>query len=310
VVVLVGLQVGLNYGGQNQRNNWTFFDRAKSMLAPLPAGSLLLSEGDWDNHTLQYAQTCERLREDVDVVSMSNLMVYWAGPVVRRHHADVVFPGDVLVPSPEPFKGQRMGHLHGREVGMREAYSLSYLFDANIDRRPLFTTDFRNNRSFAGAGSWREDFSLLPMGPLNKVVRKGAEPGLDAYVEESLRYLADLEKVAGGEPPEGLREYRVWSQCWNDYARFFVRAFSLIDEPGVTPQGLNTLATAMERFETGYPDQLQVRFYWDLALVYSMLADSDGVRGAALQKLWRERLHLHEPPLPQHERIRDMMQEG
>lgn len=279
------------------------------MLQHLPKGSLLLSEGDWDNHTLQYAQTCEHLRDDVAVVSMNNLMVYWAGPVAKRHYDDVVFPGDVLVLSREPFKGQRMGHIHGREIGMREAYSLSYLFEANVDRRPVFTTDFRRNRNFAGAGSWSKDFTLLPMGPLNKVVRVGEEPTFDTYVDESLVCLPDLERITRDTPTDGSREYRVSSEYWNDYGRFFVRAFSLIDKPGVSRRGLDKMASVMESFEAGYPAPLQVRFYWDLALVYSMLSDEDPGRAAALDQLWRRRLYSQKPPLAQHEHIREMMRQ-
>lgn len=300
--IIVAVQLGVHYGGEDQHGNRTYYDNAKLGVEHLPAGALLLSAGDLDNHTLQYVQACEHLRDDVAVVSMNMLMMYWAGPVARRQYSDVRFPGDVLVPSIAPYRGTEMASAHGVDIGLRDVYSLSYLIDENIDDRPIYTTRFQGNATFANAKSWTQNYVMLPVGTINKVIRRGEEPPLAYYLEESLAHLPDLGRIAERAPARGSREFRLWVKYWSDYETLFAVSYYMLDKPGATTPALEKLASIMEDFGKGYPGEPRARFSWDLAAVYAGLADHDPSRREALDELWQKRLRGQEPPSESHDR--------
>jgi hypothetical protein len=296
VVVLVVLQIAINFTDQDQSDNRFFRDDARMKLAPLPAGAILLSSGDTADHTIQYLQVCEHLRDDVTAAGLSLLNQYWAGPVVRRRFDKIVFPGDVLMPSRQPAKGRYMISVHGKDVGNRNAYSLSYLFDANIDHHPIYTSKFRRYRDFRGARSWSAGYNLLPMGTLNKVLRKEESIDFDAYLSECVQYLPDLDAIGTHPPDKDTWEYLIWSEYWNDYQTQFYTLVRLLDQTEAGNQSLERLSSLMEKFAAYCPFDLQDAFYWDMALVYAVAVEGDEANRSKLKNLWQSRLKTSTPP--------------
>ena len=311
VIVLVGLQLALHYKTEDRSNHRFFHNDAALKLEHLPPGALLLTSEDTESHSLQYLQECEHIRDDVSAINMDLLTHYWAGPVVERNHQSIVFPGDILMPSAAPSKGQFMASVHGTDIGYRNAYSLSYLFDANIHDHPIYTTRFLRRTKFRGARSWSKDYALLPMGTLFKVIKKGEDVSLDAYLAESTNYLPDLQYLGQLALEKGSWEYFTWLQYWYDYQLQISTAVQIAGKPGATEQSLETLASLMENYEATCPLPLKGAFYWDLAIVYSYLLDSDPAMRDALRKLWNERLKSIPAPSFQHDRkIRNALQGG
>lgn len=300
VVILVVSQITLSYTSQDQSDNWFFYKDAKMKLDPLPAGALLLTSGDTVDHTVQYLQVCEHQRDDVTAAGLSMLNQYWAGPIVKRRLEKIVIPGDVLMPSMTPARGSYMISVHGKDVGYRNAYSLSYLFDANMKDHPIYTSKFRRYRDFRGARSWSVGYNLLPMGTLNKVVRKTDRIDFDAYLEECVRFLPDLDKIGKHRPKRGTWEYLIWSEYWNDYQTQFFALVRLLEQTGAGDRSLALLPDLMEKFSAYCPYDMQDSFYWDLALVYSMAVERNEGMRKKLGDLWRGRLQSSTPPSQQH----------
>ena len=308
-VVLVGLQLGLNFASQNQSKNTFFYDHAKMKLEHLPPGSLMLTAGDTDNHTLMYVQECEGLRDDVTVVNLDMLKLYWAGPVVKKQMPGVVIPGEVLLPAPAPVRGPKIVSVRGTDVGERDMYSLSYLIDANIQSHPIYTTKFTGVQAFRGETSWNRDYVLLPMGSLYKVIRKGERVVFDDYIREAARFLPDLDGAGAHLHDEGSWEHITASKYWRDYQEQFAALMQKAREPGASVASLQTLASLMERFASVYPSPLQEAFYWDLALVYTWVLDYDASSLGALRELWNEKLKSSRAPSAQHDqRVRRALQ--
>jgi hypothetical protein len=294
------LQIALNSNDQDRSDNRFFYDYARMKLEPLPHGAILLTSGDTVDHTIQYLQVCELMREDVTAAGLSLLNQYWAGPVVRRHLDKIVIPGDVFMPSQRPERGSYMVSVQGKDVGYRDAYSLSYLFDANIEDHPIYTSKFQRHQDFRDAMSWSAGYYLLPMGTLNKVLRKGEGVDFDAYLSECVQYLPDLDAIGTRPPDKDTWEYLIWSEYWNNYQTQFYTFVRLLEQTGASDRSIDRLLTLMDKFAIYCPFDLQDAFYWDMALVYALAAERDERSRTKLIDLWESRLKTSTPPSERH----------
>jgi hypothetical protein len=308
-IILIVSQIVLSFSDQDQSDNWFYYNDAKMKLDPLPSGTLLLTSGDTADHTNQYMQVCEQVRPDITVAALGMLNQYWAGPIVKRRLDDITIPGDVLMPSPTPSRGNYMVSVHGKDVGYRHAYSLSYLFDANIQTHPIYTSKFLRYRDFSSAMSWSDNYMLLPMGTLNKVLRKTDRVDFDSYLEECVQYLPDLEAIGTDQPEKGTWEYLIWSEYWNDYQTQFFALVRVADQLGAGDRQLRHLASLMDKFAAYCPYDLQNSFYWDMALVYAMFSELSSPNREKLNDLWRSKLRSSNPPSQRHEsKIREALE--
>jgi hypothetical protein len=309
-ITLVILQIAVSFSSANQSDNWFYYHDAQRKLQPLPERTILLTSGDTADHTIQYLQTCEGMREDVTVAALGMLNQYWAGPIAKRQLEQIVIPGDVLMPSPKPARGSFMVSVHGKDVGHRNAYSLSYLFDANIKHHPIYTSKFLRYRDFSNARSWNDNYILLPVGTLNKVLRKGDRIDFDAYLRECVKYSPDLDTIGKNPPRKGSWEYLLWSEYWNDYQTQFYTLVRLVDQLGAGGHSLKQLASLMEKFAAYCPYELQIPFYWDMALVYSLSPQFDDASRQKLRDLWQDKLKSSRPPSQKYAtKIREALQQ-
>ncbi|MFH1755191.1 MAG: DUF2723 domain-containing protein [Candidatus Latescibacterota bacterium] len=298
VLILVMLQLALHYKSADQSDNWFFYNDAKMKLAHLPLGSILLTSGDTADHTVQYVHVCEHLRSDVTTASLSMLNQYWAGPIAKRQLDKIVVPGDVFMPSSTPVNGRYIVSVHGKEVGYRDAYSLSYLFDANIAHHPIYTCKFLRYREFKGATSWSKNYVMLQAGSLNKVLRKGDSIQFNSYLDECSKYLPDLDTMGRFTPARGTWQYLMWTEYWNDYQTQFFTLVRMADQLGADDRSLKLLQSLMETFAQYCPYDLHISFYWDMALAYSLSSQLGEPGHRALQELWNSRLKSAAPPSP------------
>jgi hypothetical protein len=220
-LAVVVVQVGVHYKGEDQSDNWLFHDHAKLKLEHLPDRAILLTNGDTDSHTLQYLNDCERLREDVTVLKMESLFKYYYNRLIEKHAPDVVLPGDILYPSMEPVRGVSSVEIPGLETGSGVLYSLSYLFDANIERRPIYAVRFQRNRLFKNAQSWKRDYVLIPTGTIQQVRRKTDRLSFQNLLAEATSHLPPIETLQKRAFEEGTWEYFTWSRYWRDYQDLF-----------------------------------------------------------------------------------------
>jgi hypothetical protein len=207
------------------------------------------------------------------------------------------------MPSPTPARGRYIISVQGKDVGYRDAYSLSYLLDANIEDHAIYTSKFRRYRDFRGERSWSAGYNLLPMGTLNKVLRKGERIDFDAYLSECLQYLPDLDEIGAHPPEKDSWDYLIWSEYWNDYQTQFYTLVRLLDQTGASARSLGRLPSLMERFDAYCPFELQDAFYWDMALVYALAANNDESNRTKLIDLWQGRLKTSAPPSERHATI-------
>lgn len=309
VVAIVGVaaQFGLNYRAQDQSDNWLLYKDAMIKLEKLPADAILLTVGDNHNNTLQYIHECEDARPDVVVLSLDFLGRPYYTPIVRKHF-DVTLPADVYVPAPKPIKGRFPVTSQGRNLGNRLVYSLSYFFDENIDRRPIYLTNFLLQPAYAQERSWQDEYDLALLGTLLKVVRVDNRPTFDEIVAEAPNYLPDLDDIAGTRYEKDTWEDYIWASYWVDYHKMFLALNATFPTTGGSNASLTRTATLLESFAENYPEGAPGLVYWELGLLYAFMSERDPAARDRLDALWGEHLNGVQPPTSLHaERVRAVL---
>ena len=65
VILLLSLQIGINYGGQDHASTHIFEDYGKRVLDSMPKDSLFLMKGDNLVNTIAYLQESEHYRKAI-----------------------------------------------------------------------------------------------------------------------------------------------------------------------------------------------------------------------------------------------------
>ncbi|EGC39829.1 hypothetical protein DICPUDRAFT_52381 [Dictyostelium purpureum] len=150
-IVAIGIsiyQIQSNYYLQDQSNNYSFYDYGHAILDTLPRNTLLLVGGDLCTNVPMYLNLVEKVRPDVDIVSMEIMSWEWfkvtQAPLFNR----IIFPGEVYHP-----------YVQG-------GYSLKAFLDSNIRNRPIYLAgDFKS-----GDNSFQKDYFTISKGLTAQII--------------------------------------------------------------------------------------------------------------------------------------------
>ncbi|KAN0015394.1 hypothetical protein ACTFIU_008125 [Dictyostelium citrinum] len=150
IIALIGNQIRANYSLQDQSDNYSFYDYGHSVLDSLPRNTLLLVGGDLVTNVPMYLHLCEKVRPDIDILSMEIMSWEWfkitQSPLFHR----VKFPGNVYHPY------------------IPDGYSLKEFLDANINDRPIYIGgDFKS-----GDSSFQNDYYTISKGLTSQIIPK------------------------------------------------------------------------------------------------------------------------------------------
>jgi Protein of unknown function (DUF2723) len=156
--ILVIVQLAINYKKNDQSGNWLYRDFARILLSGVDKDAILLVYGDLDVFTATYMQTCEGLRPDVKIVSLSRLSYSWYPIILENNYPDLNFK------------------MQGTPIDQRDFMFIS----ENISRHSIFT-----GVSYPAMSElWRKDYYELPVGFVNKLVAVGTIPTVTEYFQK------------------------------------------------------------------------------------------------------------------------------
>jgi hypothetical protein len=276
--VAVLLQVGLFYGAENQRHNRTLHYYGSYLLGALPRNALFLSLGDLDTNVLRYLQQAEGVRADVTVVDQELLQKQRYNEVLKFHYPNLQIPGNRWV---------RGGH---QGAG---SYNLKQLFDANLQRGPIFVSDLSKEQRAYADSSWVEDYEVWPFGMVSQVLRRQEdfdEPGYMSQVEESWAAY-DVDQIVHVSP--GFWEELVWRAYWDMDLVMANRLVEKAQEGGNKDRALLDLAIErMERMRQRVPYH-QPSLFRNLGFAYYLRFGQDPQGMTKAVEAWS--LYLSDP---------------
>lgn len=124
VMILAGLQVGLNYKKEDQSRNRLFQEFGMAVLQNLPKDSMVITRGDVWVNTIRYLQLCENVRPDVACLDAELLQAEWF-----KHRMAIYYPA-IVIP----------GRVYRAETSKADSefYSLEDIITTNLGRRTVF----------------------------------------------------------------------------------------------------------------------------------------------------------------------------
>ncbi|KAK5577482.1 hypothetical protein RB653_002423 [Dictyostelium firmibasis] len=159
VIGLISNQIGANFNLQDQSDNYSFYDYGHSVLDSLPRNTLLLVGGDLVTNVPMYLHLCEKVRPDIDILSLEIMSWEWfkitQSPLFHR----VKFPGNVYHPY------------------IPDGYSLKDFLDVNINDRPIYIGgDFKS-----GDSSFQNDYYTISKGLTSQIIPKKDSHKFNTY---------------------------------------------------------------------------------------------------------------------------------
>ena len=270
-IVIVCAQGALNYREQDQSANTTVRDFTRTMLDPMPPGSLFLALGDLESNASRYLQQCEGYRADIRILPRTLLAYAWYLPVVRRHYPDIVLP-------PGPY----YRHLASRKSG----FTLASLIEGNVSRMPVFlsTVGTYEERS-------ADAYHMLAYGIAVRVYPKDASFDLDNYLGASATAAETCRRARPHAPPD--------PRSWEAYVAekiadaepqrgALVLDFAL-EQPGerrAFDAAVLILERAVERDPVTKPHEV----FFNLGLAYNHLTKWDPQAAAKMVHWWERYL--------------------
>lgn len=196
-IVLVVLQVGVNFKKENARNNYSFAEFGKNLLKPLPKDAVFFTLGDINTNAVRYVQQCENYRTDVKVLDRSLMSYPWLKRIQQKHYPDIHLPGVAYNPR----------HPLG--------YNFKKLFDSNFDQHKIYMTFIKQKGAMeSGDKSHTKDYRLVPYGLSFKVEKKSSPFKIEDYISKSSPYLINPEIAFSDPPPPASWEEVIYNNYW------------------------------------------------------------------------------------------------
>jgi hypothetical protein len=163
--VITSLRQGLRMSDESDN---VYFDRyARSVLQPLPKGSLLLLNYDQAWSSIRYVQECEGFREDVVSINTSMMSYPWF-EAKRQLYDKLSFPGT---------------HYTYLANSASPGFTIAELLEQNY--QTLSGNVFIIGPLNYPDEEYRERYEEIPFGFARRIVLKEEEPGLDSFRAES-----------------------------------------------------------------------------------------------------------------------------
>jgi len=160
--VLNSLRRGLR---TNDESGNVYFDRyARSVLQPLPKGSLLFLNYDQAWTSIRYLQECEAVREDITSINTSMMSYPWFESK-HQQYDNLSFPGTHYTANGNP------------------GFTMADFLDQNY--RALGGNIFIVGPLNYSDQAYRERYEEIPFGLTRRIVLKEDEPGLETFRAES-----------------------------------------------------------------------------------------------------------------------------
>ncbi len=151
----------------NQSDTMLLAQVGEVMIDSFPKGSIVLLNGDLNNNIVKYRQTCLNERPDLHLVSLQLMTWSWFVEMQARHYPGVIFPGKAF---------------HPRVPG---SFSIAQFLDANYNTHPIILCGGWKE----GDDSWARDYTKLPYGSCDQVLRRRDVPtgvALAKFLRKSL----------------------------------------------------------------------------------------------------------------------------
>lgn len=213
VVAAFAWPVALQYRAVDQRGNTLTEDLCRGVLASVPEGGVLFSQGDLFHNGLAYLQLVKGERPDVTVVDQEKLTFAWHVRALRRRDPDLL-PArlgreDRYDGSPESGNLAWIAHLDGKRpvtlLGLKES---SYASRYEVVPTGFVLRTYSRGAADSSARSSRLD---LPLGDASRI---GAAPGAREQA------VLALDLFAAMRTDSYFRRYDPWSFEADACARF------------------------------------------------------------------------------------------
>ncbi|KYR00576.1 transmembrane protein [Tieghemostelium lacteum] len=158
VYTLIAYQSAANFKIQDQSKNEYFHDFGHAILDQLPKNAILLVGGDLVTNVPQYLHLCEKVRPDVDIISLETMSWDWFTKTQRSIIHRVKFPGEVY----HPYKP--------------EGFSLKTFLDVNQNRPIHVSGDFK-----FGDNSFQKDYFTVFSGFSSKIISETKRKSTDIF---------------------------------------------------------------------------------------------------------------------------------
>ena len=157
LIACVTALIASNHRGADLREDFLAYDYGTNVLAAVPPDSVLITNGDVTDFSLDYLQYVEGARPDVRVIHQGRLCYSWYVQQIRQRYPDIDIPGD---------------HLDGVTL------SLQKIIEANRGKFPLYFCGFLEEGFLT---SYRE----VPLGFITQVVPREDPIDFDAIQRRS-----------------------------------------------------------------------------------------------------------------------------
>ncbi|RYF11191.1 MAG: DUF2723 domain-containing protein, partial [Deltaproteobacteria bacterium] len=175
---------------QSLRGLTLYRDFGAAFVRAAPPGAIILVTGDLQLHALRYVTEAEGLRPDVRLIDWGHLRTPWGRRRAQARYPDLRFP-------PPTQRGLSLGDF----------------LDANLPRLPLLLAYDETSDS-----SWRQHYTMWPLGMLRLPLRLGAPLAADTLVARSRAALPHL--AFAPLPPGQIDPWRAYleEQVWRSYS--------------------------------------------------------------------------------------------
>lgn len=162
VIISISLVVStnINLPEVTQRGNHLFYHYGRDMLSSLEKDAILVVIGDINTFSLNYLQLVQKFRTDVTVITTEKLNFSWYFPQMRKHHPNLILPYDKYASNEQ---------------------KVIKMIEANINNRPIYFSKY----VFSAASHFYENYRLLPMGIVSKLLTKNSLVNNDNYIKEN-----------------------------------------------------------------------------------------------------------------------------
>lgn len=210
---------------------------ARSALTSMPEGSIVLATGDLIVHPMLYLQACERVRPDVRVIAVPNMISTWFVEQQSRYFPGVVFPGL---------------YMHG---GFPGGFTARDFLDSNVDRAPVFTCGGLPPAPGEDQSALKRDFLAWPIGICSRILRPTEKPAnLTAYLGTALSLLdVALFGMGSSQLYDATSwEYDAFRHVWLRRALLFEHAYNIIFPNYLEESLLRIAADLADRIVDGW----------------------------------------------------------
>jgi hypothetical protein len=289
LLLLIPIQITLNYAHEDQSDNFVFYNQGRSVLDMLPPNALFISSGDLDTNTVRYLQQVEGFRTDVTVVDLNLLRTSWYRSTVEKHYPQVRLPeGKYAYPA------------------AKGSYDLLALLSAN-QSHPLFMAP---SAEAMKDESWNQTFDHWPFGFAIWVIPKARTFSLDRYIEDTE---LDRLSIRGTDFKHVRRRSWDWSaqrKYWNVESRRVRKVLSHVLKMKIRPDLVVWAKDRLEFLIHENPSP-QPQVYRDLGFAYGELAEQDESMFAKQIEAWDRYLRMDQGPVldPDFVNIRNFMRE-